>query len=83
VSTVHPDHRAVSGVSATGDQAAAVSRKISGRDAPAVRRVRANKGAAGVDGLDIDQTAALLITPWPAIRDSLLKGRIGHTRCVA
>ena len=29
--------------------------------------VRANKGAAGVDGLDIDQTAALLRTNWPAI----------------
>lgn len=40
----------------------------------AMRRVRANKGAAGVDGLDIDQTAALLKTHWPAIRDSLLKG---------
>lgn len=38
------------------------------------KQVRANKGAAGVDGLDIDQTAALLRTSWPAIRDSLLKG---------
>lgn len=39
------------------------------------KRVKANKGAAGVDGLDIDQTAALLRTAWPEIRDQLLSGR--------
>ena len=38
------------------------------------KRVQANKGAAGVDGLDIDQTAAHLRTAWPIIRDQLLKG---------
>ena len=38
------------------------------------KRVRANKGAAGVDGLDIDQTAERLRTAWPAIRDQLLSG---------
>jgi Group II intron, maturase-specific domain/Reverse transcriptase (RNA-dependent DNA polymerase) len=36
--------------------------------------VRANKGAAGVDGLDIDQTAEHLRTAWPAIREQLLSG---------
>jgi RNA-directed DNA polymerase len=40
----------------------------------AFKRVRTNKGAAGVDGLDIDQTARLLTTAWPAIREQLLKG---------
>lgn len=33
-----------------------------------------HKGAAGVDGLDIAQTAALLRTAWPAIRDQVLSG---------
>lgn len=40
----------------------------------AFRRVRANKGAAGVDGLDIDQTARQLVTTWPTIREQLLRG---------
>jgi RNA-directed DNA polymerase len=38
------------------------------------KRVRANKGAAGIDGLDIDQTAEQLRKQWPAIRDQLLCG---------
>ncbi|MEA1652991.1 group II intron reverse transcriptase/maturase [Nitrospirillum sp. BR 11164] len=38
------------------------------------RRVRSNKGAAGVDGLDIDQTAAHLRTAWPVIRSQVLSG---------
>lgn len=38
------------------------------------KRVRANKGVAGVDGLDIDQTAVHLRTAWPVIRDQVLSG---------
>jgi Retron-type reverse transcriptase len=38
------------------------------------KRVKANKGAAGVDGLDIGQTAAHLRTAWPLIRVQLLTG---------
>ncbi len=40
----------------------------------AFKRVRANKGAAGVTGLDIDQTARHLVTAWPGIREKLLAG---------
>jgi RNA-directed DNA polymerase len=38
------------------------------------KRVKANKGAAGVDGLDIGQTAELLRTSWPQTRQALLAG---------
>jgi len=38
------------------------------------KRVRSNKGAAGIDGLDIDQTAERLRSAWPAIREQLLSG---------
>ena len=40
----------------------------------AFKRVRTNKGAAGVDGLDIDQTAHHLVDAWPGIREELLAG---------
>ena len=36
------------------------------------KRVKANKGAAGVDGLNIEQTAELLRQSWPDIRQALL-----------
>ena len=38
------------------------------------KRVKVNKGAAGVDGLDIEQTARLLRTSWPQTRQALLAG---------
>lgn len=40
----------------------------------ALKRVRANKGAAGVDGLDISQTIEHLRSKWTAIREQLLQG---------
>jgi RNA-directed DNA polymerase len=38
------------------------------------KRVKVNKGAAGVDGLDIERTAELLRTGWPQTRQALLAG---------
>lgn len=38
------------------------------------KRVKANKGAAGVDGLDIVQTGQYLKHAWPIIRQQLLDG---------
>jgi len=38
------------------------------------KRVKANKGSAGVDGLSIEQTIEHLRTHWPTIRDELLRG---------
>lgn len=40
----------------------------------AMKRVKANKGAAGVDGMDIDQTVEYLKHHWPRIRAELLAG---------
>ena len=38
------------------------------------KRVKANKGSAGVDGLTIEQTAEHLKTHWPRIQGELLNG---------
>lgn len=38
------------------------------------KRVKANKGAAGVDGMDIAQTGRYLVTALPSIREQLMAG---------
>ena len=39
------------------------------------KRVKVNKGSAGVDGLSIEQTAEVLKTQWPKIREELESGQ--------
>ena len=38
------------------------------------KRVKANKGAAGVDGMDIAQTGRYLVTALPTIKEQLMAG---------
>ncbi len=38
----------------------------------ALRRVQANKGAPGIDGMTVDELPAYLRTAWPTIREQLL-----------
>jgi RNA-directed DNA polymerase len=40
----------------------------------ALRRVKANKGSAGIDGMTIDEITGYLKQHWPAIRAQLLSG---------
>jgi RNA-directed DNA polymerase len=44
----------------------------------AMKRVRSNEGAAGIDGLGIDETAERLMWEWPVLR---CMGRTGLSRC--
>jgi RNA-directed DNA polymerase len=41
----------------------------------ALRRVKANKGSAGIDGMRVDQLPRYLIGHWKEIREELLNGR--------
>ncbi len=40
----------------------------------ALRRVRANKGSPGVDGMSVDELTGYLREHWPRIREELLRG---------
>ena len=50
----------------------------------ALRRVKANKGSPGVDGMTVEQLPDYLRTHWPQHRDQLLCGtytQIGRASC--
>src|SRR5260370_5613038 len=43
----------------------------------ALRRVKANKGSAGIDGMTVGQLSGYLKEHWPTIREQLLNGTYG------
>jgi len=67
----HPDTGSAKQMAGTGGllEAALTRQNLQ----TAWKRVKANKGAAGVDGLDIEQTARMLQMGWPGIRQALLQ----------
>ena len=69
----HPDTGSAKSKAGTGGLLEAALRRQNLQ--AAWKRVKANKGAAGVDGLDIGQTAQWMCTRWPDIRQELLAGR--------
>jgi len=68
----HPDTGSAKSMASTGGllEAALTRQNLQ----VAWKRVKANKGAAGVDGLDIEQTAQVIRQRWSDIRQSLLAG---------
>ena len=68
----HPDTGSVKLMAGTGGllEAALTRQNLQ----TAWKRVKANKGAAGVDGQGIEQTAQAMRTNWPQIRKELLAG---------
>jgi len=61
---------------ATSDAGQALLEQVLAREnmRRAWKRVKANKGAAGVDGMDIAQTGRYLVTALPTIREQLMAG---------
>jgi len=46
----------------------------------AIKRVQANKGSPGMDGMTVVQLSPFLAKHWPAIREQLLQGTTSRSR---
>ncbi len=46
----------------------------------ALKRVRSNKGAPGIDGMTVDQLPSYLRRHWDQLKEDLLNGRINQCR---
>src|SRR5678815_1048021 len=60
----------------TGDSAAMLMEQVVRREnlLAAYERVRANKGAPGIDGMSVDDLTGFCRRHWPRIREQLLGG---------
>ena len=45
----------------------------------ALRRVKANAGAAGIDGMTVKELPEFLRENWPRLKEQLLQGPMGHS----
>ena len=59
-----------------GEEGTDLMEKVLSREnlVAALRRVEANGGAAGIDGMETQELRSYLIDAWPAIREQLLRG---------
>jgi retron-type reverse transcriptase len=46
----------------------------------ALKRVKANKGSAGIDRMTVDRLAHYLKKHWPEIREQVLSGPTSHSQ---
>ena len=77
--STHPRKGTESPIAERGTESPAeqqLMEEVCGRDncQQALKRVKANRGSAGIDGMTVEQLPAYLTQQWPGIREQLLSG---------